>query len=532
MPYQMTNIALGFSLQVFLLDVVQLDAFYASLVLFLGRAWDAVTDPLVGYLVSRSARTRIGKLLPWIVLSMPLGVLSYVMLWFTPQGSKSPVFSFFWHLSMSCLFEAFMSCYHVPYSSLNMFLGGDQRERDSATAYRMGAEVFAMLVGAVIQGQVVRVYNAEKDQACGQNNYLPQNTLPPPTDPLRETRRAFLISALVLGGLYFLCCLLLFLGVKEQMEPLSSLGPARISYLSALKMLLSHTPYLRLVLGFLLASLAFQTSLGNLVLFFTHNAELGSYFQYFILVLLMTATLSVPMWQMLLVRIGKKTTLFVGMMVYVPPLVLIPSVPNNLPVYMAMSVLSGSSLATLFLLPWSMLPDVVDDFKVKNPGCSDMEPMFFSCYVFCSKFGGGLSVGISTLALHFAGYEPGVCSPSPGMVITLRVLLGPVPLVMLLAGLVLFYLYPIDEARRQQIRRELEMLAKETTSSDTVRPPWASLQPSYQSPGSSLNRNHDSQLPLVACEGSRREDVRRRREEKEEKKEEKKKEEEEKEKEE
>lgn len=26
-------------------------------------------------------------------------------------------------------------CYHVPYSSLTMFLGGTQRDRDSATAY-------------------------------------------------------------------------------------------------------------------------------------------------------------------------------------------------------------------------------------------------------------------------------------------------------------------------------------------------------------------------------------------------------------
>ena len=30
-------------------------------------------------------------------------------------------------------------------------------------------------------------------------------------------RRAYLISALVIGALYFLCCLVLFLGVKEQL---------------------------------------------------------------------------------------------------------------------------------------------------------------------------------------------------------------------------------------------------------------------------------------------------------------------------
>nr|XP_033942418.1 cyclin-dependent kinase 20-like [Pseudochaenichthys georgianus] len=48
----------------------------------------------------------------------------------------------------------------------------------------------------------------------------------------------------------------------------------------------------------------------------------------------------------------------------------------------------------------SMLPDVVDDFTMKNPACRDLEPLFFSCYAFCSKLAGGLSVGISTLILQ------------------------------------------------------------------------------------------------------------------------------------
>lgn len=43
----------------------QLDPFYASIILFVGRAWDAVTDPTVGFLVSRSPWTRFGRMLPW-----------------------------------------------------------------------------------------------------------------------------------------------------------------------------------------------------------------------------------------------------------------------------------------------------------------------------------------------------------------------------------------------------------------------------------------------------------------------------------
>lgn len=55
----------------------------------------------------------------------------------------------------------------------------------------------------------------------------------------------------------------------------------------------------------------------------------------------------------------------------------------------------------LFAFTRSMLPDVVDDFKVRNPSCTDLEPMFYSCYVFFNKFGGGMAIGISTLALQW-----------------------------------------------------------------------------------------------------------------------------------
>lgn len=44
-----------------------MEASYVSMILFVSRAWDAVTDPLIGYLVGRSNWTPIGKLTPWLV---------------------------------------------------------------------------------------------------------------------------------------------------------------------------------------------------------------------------------------------------------------------------------------------------------------------------------------------------------------------------------------------------------------------------------------------------------------------------------
>ncbi|XP_070824953.1 sodium-dependent lysophosphatidylcholine symporter 1-B-like [Chaetodon trifascialis] len=467
-PYQITSVAMAVSLQIFLLDVVQMEASYVSMILFVSRAWDAVTDPLVGYLVGRSNWTPIGKLTPWLVLSTPFGVLSYLLLWFVPRGSMSQAVSVLWFLTAACLFETLMSCYNVPYLSLNMFLGGDHRDRDSATAYRMSVEMLAMLVASVIQGKVIAVYNTEKEEACQHVDHeTPQSTSSPPDASLQETQKAFLTSALVMGAMFFLCGLVLFLGVTEQRAPLCSDDKVRPSYLASLKMLVCHIPYQRLVLGFVFSVLAFQMSLGNFALFCSHAAGLGAQFQHLLLVLLASASVAVPLWQAVLLRVGKKATLFIGLSLFIPAVSIVACVPSNLPVFMTMCVLMGFSVATIFLLPWSMLPDVVDDFARRHPSCKDLEPMFFSCYAFCSKLAGGLAVGISTMTLQFVGYRADACDHGDGVVTALIVLFSPVPIALLLIGVAFFRTYPINESQSAQLQEQLTTVHPEATSSSS-----------------------------------------------------------------
>ncbi|XP_075373709.1 sodium-dependent lysophosphatidylcholine symporter 1-like isoform X9 [Mycteria americana] len=257
-PYQMTGNALGFFLQIFLLDVVQLEPFRASLIIFLGRAWDAVTDPAVGFLVSKSPRRKYGKLVPWIACSMPFGVLCYCMMWSTLSDGTPTSLKFLWYLFMYSFFQTCMTCHHVPYSSLTMFLGGTQRDRDSATAYRMGMEVFSTLLGSGIQGQIVGGYHARMMNGCYvSNETLPNTSTYSLTDSLENTvragpsapcsscklwgrhcwpccqlcawylhrhcalslvfqRQAYVFASLVLGSIYCLSSLILIFGVREQ----------------------------------------------------------------------------------------------------------------------------------------------------------------------------------------------------------------------------------------------------------------------------------------------------------------------------
>ncbi|XP_019365579.1 PREDICTED: sodium-dependent lysophosphatidylcholine symporter 1-like isoform X3 [Gavialis gangeticus] len=372
-PYQMTGSALGFFLQIFLLDVAQLKPFHVSLILFLGQAWDAVTDPAIGFLVSRSPRRKLGKLIPWIAFSMPFGVTFYCMLWFVPFGTTRLWQKCLWYLVMYCCFQTCKTCYHVPYSSLTMFLGGSQRDRDSATAYR----------------------------------------------------------------------------------PLGPLEKAKIPFFRSLRVILAHRSYTHLLCAFILASLAFQVAQGIFAFYCTHASGMAGRFQHLVLIMLVTASLSIPVWQCMLVRFGKKTVL-VGLSIIIPALIVITQVTHNFPVFVVMVIMAGCSLGVLYLLPWSMLPDAVDDFRLKNPKCLNLEAFFYSFYVFFNKFAGGLALGISTMSLHFAGYKAGDCTHNPSVILTLKILMAPVPIILLLASMVTFYFYPINEERRRQMKVEME----------------------------------------------------------------------------
>uniref|UniRef100_A0A3B4BJ89 Major facilitator superfamily domain containing 2A n=1 Tax=Periophthalmus magnuspinnatus TaxID=409849 RepID=A0A3B4BJ89_9GOBI len=450
-PYQITGCALGFFLQIYLLDVAQLDPFYASIILFVGRAWDAVTDPTVGFLVSRSPWTRFGRMLPWIVLSTPLAVLAYFLIWYVPPFENGKVV---WYLFFYCLFQTLQTCFHVPYSALTMFISSEQKERDSATAYRMTVEVLGTVLGTAIQGQIVGMANAP----C----------LPGPNDVLANVsnRIAYMISSGVICLIYVICAVVLFFGVREQKESCRPKSEP-MSFFQGIRLVMGHGPYAKLVMVFLFTSMGFLLLEGNFALFCSYTLGFRNDFQNILLVIMLSATLTIPFWQWFLSRFGKKTAVYVGSLSVVPFLILVALVKSNLAITYIVSFAAGVSVAAAFLLPWSMLPDVVDDFQVHNPDSTGHEALFYSFYVFFTKFASGVSLGISTLSLDFAGYVTRGCSQPAEVDLTLKILVSAAPIGLILIGLCILYTYPIDEEKRQGNRKLLQEQRDNESDSDT-----------------------------------------------------------------
>jgi GPH family glycoside/pentoside/hexuronide:cation symporter len=121
----------------FYTDVVGVHIGMLGFLLLAVRMFDAITDPLLGYISDRT-RTPFGRRRPYIALgSLALAVTLYLL--FNPPTKASPTFETWWF--GVCIFSLFLfwTIVVVPYESLGPELTFDYNERTGLFGMRDGA---------------------------------------------------------------------------------------------------------------------------------------------------------------------------------------------------------------------------------------------------------------------------------------------------------------------------------------------------------------------------------------------------------
>jgi GPH family glycoside/pentoside/hexuronide:cation symporter len=132
--------------------------------------------------------------------------------------------------------------------------------------------------------------------------------------------------------------------------------------------------------------------------------------------------------------------------------------PGQISLMYLLAVLAGFGVSTAYLIPWSMIPDVVDLDEL-NTG-QRREGLFYSFMVFLQKL--GLAVGLFLVgqALEFAGFLeriPGEALPQQpdSAIFAIRFAIAPIPAIVLVGGIILTYFYPITEVVHDEILLKL-----------------------------------------------------------------------------
>ncbi|RUS77666.1 hypothetical protein EGW08_014563, partial [Elysia chlorotica] len=452
-PYQITCTVIGFFLNIFLLEVALLKPRYVSIILFSGNAWDAVTDPLIGIFVQKT-NTRWGKMRPWIIFSAPFACATYFFLFYVPwepalvngfeKYESSEGVRFMYYLLIFCVFQGLLSCLHVPYTSLTMAVTSQQKERDQITFMRMGLETTGVLLAVFIQGLFV------SDTRCDGDEDLPKNST-----SIETQKDAYINGSIVVVIIYMVCCITTFFGTRERQGIVDVKKEDHKGFFSGIKLVFTFKPYVWASLTFLFMTIAIQIAQSNVALFCTHTIKEGSELTKFILVLLVCAIFSMPLWQLLIVKFGKKTAYAIGMGLMIPTFMTQLYIPaHSKALYYVIMVFAGLSISVAFLLPWSVLPDVLDLYMLEKKKRHDA--LFYSFYVFFNKLASGIALAASQIALEFGGYVNGKCKQPDSVGYTLRMLMTPGPVILVVIALWCLYMYPIDEKMRKSIKERVQ----------------------------------------------------------------------------
>lgn len=118
----------------FATDVLLLAPGVVGGLLFASRFWDAVSDPLAGYLSDRT-RARLGRRRVWMVAGAPALGLALVMLWAPPAALEGRALVLWVGLSLLLFYTAY-TAFSVPYGALGAELSQDYHERNRLFAVR------------------------------------------------------------------------------------------------------------------------------------------------------------------------------------------------------------------------------------------------------------------------------------------------------------------------------------------------------------------------------------------------------------
>jgi GPH family glycoside/pentoside/hexuronide:cation symporter len=430
----LTSNLLAFSFLIFLTNVAGLSPLAAGTVLLIGKIWDAVNDPLVGMLSDRT-RSKWGRRYPWIFLTgIPFGV-TFFLTWIVP-GFESQAAKFCYYVFISIAFQVFFTTTNLPYTTLTAEMTQDYDERTELTSFRLA---FSLTGAVMILALGLGVSTVIEDPAT---QYAVLGALG---------------GVIAIASIYW-CIFGTFGHAQRQAAYLGrtlngQADEAEIPFFQQLKIVFSNQPFLYVVGIYLFSWLALQITATIIPYYVTFWMGASNYF----LAALLVQGIAIPMmfvcyW--LSQRMGKKGLYFLGSGIWIlVQIALFFLQSGDLRLMYGLCVIVSFGVATAYVVPWSILPDVIE-FDELRTGCR-REGAFYAFMTLLQK--GGLAVGIFlvSLALEASGFAKDAAQQPESALWAIRFFMGPVPLTLLICGMVLTFFYPITKEKHAEILLKL-----------------------------------------------------------------------------
>lgn len=375
--------AVSFYLLYFMINVGGLKPALGSAVFLVAKAWDAITDYLMGTIVDKT-HSKYGKRRVYILFCSVPYVISFVLMWLVP-ASSSQALKFIFYTLMYMLYCTFWTIVYIPYNTLAPNMTKDYDERTSLNSIRiilanvgliLGAAVFALLA----DGKTSIFYELFKDE-----------------------KKAYVAAAAVFAVISLIVWLLCGFNVKERYDESEE---NKKGFFQTLKEFFKLKEFRNIMMTFLLSMMGFDIIMTVFVFYindslgFGSNAELS---MVFIAIPLVCAIISAPVWDMLCKKFQKHVIYSISCLYMTIVLLFAIIMPqNNVALTIVHVALCGFGMSAIQIIPWAALPDVVDVDEYVNG--QRREGAYYGVTQFCYKLASGIGCALVSLILGLTGY--------------------------------------------------------------------------------------------------------------------------------
>ena len=419
-----------FATDVLLIAPVVMGAIYS-----LSRIWDAVSDPLIGYLSDRTTH-RFGRRRSWILAStIPIAAGFYMV--FSPPLELEGSALIIWMGVAVIGFYSAMTLFYVPHLSLGAELSDDYHERSRMFGVRHAAYILGSILSLV---SLQLLLNAE---------YAPDGDV-------RAVAEQLAIIAVVVTVVLVLGAVV---NLKERKE---FQGRVQAGPFQAFKDVWQN-PHARLLLIVTFIEYVGSSAIAALTLYVTHYVVgAPTLAPLIIFAYMLPSSASVPLWVPLSRRFGKIRVWIGGMLLTGVSfggmffLVFFESETTRIVWIFVMAAFGGLANGCGGTLGPSVQGDVIDYDEYQTG--ERKEGAYFAAWNFMQKSALGLMLLLTGFVLEFSGFVPNQ-EQAMQTKYAMVTLYGLFPLVCYLVGAYMFRKFSLDEQAHADIRAELDARA-------------------------------------------------------------------------
>lgn len=408
----------------FLTDIQGLNPVHAGIAIMIGKIWDAVIDPVIGFISDKTV-SRWGRRKPFMVAGLPLLYLLTVLL-FTKNAIAIQEWMFVYVTIIYCLVNTAYSIVYVPYYAMLPELTEDYHERTSLFGYRMVFTLIGTIVGSVMALPIIGIFPSKTE--------------------------GFIAMSLIFGAVMIIAVILTILlvpTVKYATKMVQS-GIFK-SYLNVFR----NKPFVLVIISQSLCFIALVFGQGSVYYFYNYVLKQPDRAILGLICMTIPCVLFIPVTLALSRKFGKKATWIGGMIVSIVGAISLFFVSNSslILVLICQSIVGMGSSAT-FVLSGSCVTDTIEFGCLQTSDRS--EGSYMGMNVFFQKVGMALGVACTGWILSASGYVANQAQTAEAE-FAIRCCMTLIPAAFLAIAVIVINFYPITEKEYKRIVEEINL---------------------------------------------------------------------------